>query len=370
MSIIEKSSTHSNQINPTTEQSFKKYKKEDGSSLSAPATLSSAPATLSASATLSSASATLSAINPFIKDHGTFDEFYSTRRGRSYYVCKATKSTSWEKPLANLVSESLVGSKRPNVSEVHCDSSSSHSSSHPSIHPGPSIHPDASNRSVHSIRSSSSHSSSSGSIHSGGGRSSIASSIYVVGNSTSTSYLQPSQIIHSTYPTNSQILRDFIRIRDANPSKNLYVVGVKYRKEGNKGGDIQLAISETSQANNTLLEDPLDNGHRGFCEEAQTDIDRDILKLHSSFNVRTTAFYNYTAQITTSDQYRFPPKNEIIAQPEKDDKRQKAIVYVYGELDALVPIVRNFVPFLENSSHDSIDGVALIPFKDLESWIK
>jgi hypothetical protein len=79
---------------------------------------------------------------------------------------------------------------------------------------------------------------------------------------------------------------------------------------------------------------------------------------------------HYFAQISSERDYSLVPIDRIRPDPSRDDrvKKRKASVYLFGTLEALVPIIRAYEPPGGRLDHDPIDKLCCIPFSELRRF--
>jgi hypothetical protein len=196
--------------------------------------------------------------------------------------------------------------------------------------------------------------------------------IYIVGKKKTGGPIPASDVIRSSYKPNitREIIRSLIQIRDENPEEKLFLLGPKY--DDREGGDIQFGVSETSHKR----ESAIDNALRGVEEELQIKLSPSLLEcsLVLEYKKNRLSHSHWVAKISSDSDYTCPKKEDIKPNPSKDNKAQKASVYLYGTKEELLKILKNFIPFTYVADktkriHDPISDLAMIPFDDLESFL-
>lgn len=171
------------------------------------------------------------------------------------------------------------------------------------------------------------------------------------------------EITRSTYAPN--ITRKVLTHLTTHPNaQNLFLLSVKYEDE--RGGDVQPGISESAH----VRESHIGTALRGITEELHLRVARGfhLTEFHDDDCPRHHK--HYFAQISSERDYSLVPIDRIRPDPSRDDrvKKRKASVYLFGTLEALVPIIRAYEPPGGRPDHDPIDKLCCIPFSELRRF--
>lgn len=130
-----------------------------------------------------------------------------------------------------------------------------------------------------------------------------------------------------------------------------------------KGDYVKAGISETCHFDET----PIETMYRGVLEEAQIKL-LGIPIHHFQVEHHSKNYTHYFVHLSTPKDYQ----HEIPGEPEtlKDNRNNKVVVYLFGTLASLEPILSSFKPFPYNYENrkkkiDPISNLVLIPFSQL-----
>jgi hypothetical protein len=158
----------------------------------------------------------------------------------------------------------------------------------------------------------------------------------------------------------SQAFELLINIQNQH-SEQLYLLCPKNYAQ--KGNYVKAGISETCHFD----EKPLDTLYRGVLEEAQIKL-LGIPIHHFQVEHHNKKYTHYFFHLSSSKDY----VHEIPIDPEtlKDNRNNKVVVYLFGTLANLQPILNSFEPFPYNDENrkkkiDPISNLVLIPFSQL-----